>query len=198
MVPMKRATTIISIAAVATVLAGGATYVAAQDTGGDGSVTGDDVDRASAAALAETGNGTVSSVERDDGGYEVEVRLADGTEVDVDLDGEFAVVHTSTDDPDDESDDESDNESDDDPDDESDDESDDDSDDGSDGDNVPVGDAERQRATDAALAETGEGTVTDVEIDDGGYDVEVRLADGTEIDVDLDADFAVVQTEQDD
>ena len=40
--------------------------------------------------------------------------------------------------------------------------------------------------------------MTDVEIDDGGYDVEVRLADGTEIDVDLDADFAVVQTEQDD
>ncbi len=98
---MKRTTTIISIAAVATVLAGGATYAAAQDTGGDGSVTGDDVDRASAAALAETGNGTVSSVELDDGGYEVEVRLADGTEVDVDLDGDFAVVHTSTDDPDD-------------------------------------------------------------------------------------------------
>ena len=95
MVPMKRTTTIISIAAVATVLAGGATYAAAQDTGDDGSVTGDDLDRASAAALAETGNGTVSSVELDDGGYEVEVRLADGTEVDVDLDGDFAVVHTS-------------------------------------------------------------------------------------------------------
>ncbi len=108
MVPMKRTTTIISIAAVATVLAGGATYAAAQDTGDDGSVTGDDVDRASAAALAETGNGTVSSVELDDGGYEVEVRLADGTEVDVDLDGDFAVVHTSTDDPDDDSDDDSD------------------------------------------------------------------------------------------
>ena len=107
------------------------------------------------------------------------MRLADGTEVDVELDGDFAVVHTSTDDPDDELDDDSD----------------DDSDDGSDGDNVPVGDAERQRATDAALAETGEGTVTDVEVDDGGYDVEVRLADGTEIDVDLDADFAVVRTE---
>ena len=178
MVPMKRTTTIISIAAVATVLAGGATYAAAQDTGDDGSVTGDDVDRASAAALAETGNGTVSSVELEDGGYEVEVRLADGTEVDVELDGDFAVVHTSTDDPDDVSDDES--------------------DDGSDSDNVAVGDAERQTATDAALAETGEGTVTDVEIDDGGYDVEVRLADGTEIDVDLDADFAVVRTEQDD
>jgi hypothetical protein len=32
--------------------------------------------------------------------------------------------------------------------------------------------------------------------DDGGYDVEVRLADGTEVDVDLDRD-TVVHTEAD-
>ena len=111
------------------------------------------------------------------------MRLADGTEVDVDLDGDFAVVHTSTDDPTTTSRTTARTTR---------------SDDGSDGDNVPVGDAERQQATDAALAKTGEGTVTDVEVDDGGYDVEVRLADGTEIDVDLDADFAVLRTEQDD
>ena len=176
---MKRTTTIISIAAAATVLAGGATYaVAAQDNGADGSITGADLERASAAALAEAGNGTVSGVELDDGGYEVEVRLVDGTEVDVDLDGDFAVVRTSTDDRDDDSDD--------------------DSDDGADRDDGPVGDAERQQATDAALAETGEGTVTGIELDNDGYEVEVRLVDGTEVDVDLDADFTVVATDRDD
>ncbi len=177
---MKRTTTIISIAALATVLAGGATYAVAQDTGADGSITGADLERASAAALAEAGNGTVGGVEFDDGGYEVEVRLTDGTEVDVHLDGDFAVVRTSTDDRDDDSDDDSS----------------DDSDDGADRDDGPVGDAERRQATDAALAETGEGNVTSVELDNDGYEVEVRLTDGTEIDVDLNADFAVVRTEQ--
>jgi uncharacterized membrane protein YkoI len=175
---MKRTTTIISAAAVAIVLASGATYAAAQDTDNDGSITDDDFARASAAALAETGDGIVTGVEHDDGGYEVEERRTDGSEIDVELDGDFAVVRTEKDGADDDSND--------------------DSDDGSDSDDLPVGDAERQQAIDAALAEAGEGDVTDVEHDEGGYDVEVRLTDGTEIDVDLDSDFAVLHTEQDD
>ena len=183
---MKRTTTIISAAAVAIVLAGGATYAAAQDTGNDGSITDDDLARASAAALAETGDGTVTGVEVDDGGYDVEVRLTDGTEVDVELGSDFAILRTENDDADDDSGDDSDGDSDD------------GADDGSDSDDLPVGDAERQQAIDAALAEAGAGDVTDVEHDEGGYDVEVRLADGTEIDVDLDSDFAVLHTEHDD
>ena len=63
-------------------------------------------------------------------------------------------------------------------------------------------DSDFARAVDAALAETGEGVVTSYEVERTGYDVEVRLADGSDVDVDLDADFAVVRvrpdTERDD
>jgi uncharacterized membrane protein YkoI len=179
---MKRTTTIISAAALAIALAGGATYAAAQDTGNDGSITDDDLARATAAALAAAGDGTVTGVELDDGGYEVEVRLTDGTEIDVELDGDFTVVRTESDDADDDSNDGADA----------------DSDNGADSDDLPVGDAERQQAVDAALAEVGAGDVTDVEHDDGGYDVEVRLSDGTEIDVELDREFTVTRAEHDD
>ena len=50
-----------------------------------------------------------------------------------------------------------------------------------------------QKASDAALAHTGEGKVTDTEVGDeeGYYEVEVRLDDGSETDVHLDEDFNV-------
>src|SRR5687767_5762429 len=53
------------------------------------------------------------------------------------------------------------------------------------------------RAIDAALSETGEGVVTSFEAERTGYDIEVRLADGSDVDVDLDADFAVVRVRPD-
>ncbi len=58
-----------------------------------------DLDRASTAALAETGGGTVTETEVDDeeSKYEVEVTLDDGTQVDVQLDESFVVVGTETD-----------------------------------------------------------------------------------------------------
>lgn len=61
-----------------------------------------------------------------------------------------------------------------------------------------TGDALEQ-ASEAALAETGGGEVTDTEIGDeeSYYEVEVTLDDGTEVDVQLDADFEVVGTEED-
>lgn len=56
------------------------------------------------------------------------------------------------------------------------------------------------RAVAAALAHTGGGVVTETEVGDDGaaYDVEVRLADGSQVEVRLDANFKVIGTENDD
>lgn len=56
-----------------------------------------------------------------------------------------------------------------------------------------TGDALRQ-AEEAALAEVGEGRVTDTEVGDeeSYYEVEVTREDGSQVDVQLDEDFAVV------
>ena len=63
-------------------------------------IAGDGVEglwRASEAALAETGGGEVvdSEVEGEENGYEVEVNLDDGRQVEVQLDQDFAVVSSS-------------------------------------------------------------------------------------------------------
>lgn len=52
----------------------------------------------------------------------------------------------------------------------------------------------RDLAVEAALAETGEGVVTDTEVGDeeSYYEVEVTLDDGSQVDVQLDEGFAVV------
>jgi hypothetical protein len=57
-------------------------------------IEGTALDRASAAALAHTGGGRVTDTEVGDeeGFYEVEITLADGSQVDVHLDRSFAVV----------------------------------------------------------------------------------------------------------
>lgn len=56
-----------------------------------------------------------------------------------------------------------------------------------------------QRASDAALAYTGEGRVTETEQgdEDSYYEVEVTLDDGSQVDVQLDRDFKVVSGEAD-
>lgn len=53
------------------------------------------------------------------------------------------------------------------------------------------------RASEAALAHTGGGRVTDTEAGDeeGAYEVEVTLDDGRQVDVHLDAGFAVLGDE---
>jgi uncharacterized membrane protein YkoI len=57
-----------------------------------------------------------------------------------------------------------------------------------------------QRATEAALEHTGGGVVTETEAGDDGaaYGVEVRLADGAQVEVNLDANFNVIGQEGDD
>lgn len=57
-----------------------------------------------------------------------------------------------------------------------------------------VGGAASDRAREAALRETGGGTVLSVEADDGGYDVDVLDGD-EEISVGLDSDHRVVEVE---
>lgn len=67
-----------------------------------------------------------------------------------------------------------------------------------DDDDLALDDATRTRAADAALAAVGDGVVVSVEADRRGYDVEIRHADRTESEVELDANFTVVGTERDD
>jgi hypothetical protein len=59
----------------------------------------------------------------------------------------------------------------------------------------PLSTEDRDKAGNAALAKVGQGTVSDVEREnDGGsaYEVEIRLNDGSEVEVLLGADFQVL------
>ena len=110
---MQRRTKWIAGAALAAaVIAGGAGIAVASGAGRDDDqpITGEALDRATAAALEETGGGTVTDTEQgdEDGAYEVEVTLDDGTQVDVHLDEDFNVLGSDPDDdtgPDDDADD---------------------------------------------------------------------------------------------
>ena len=89
------------VAAVA-VVAGGAGVALASggdDDANDTPITGPELERASAAALAHTGGGRVTETEVGDeeSKYEVEVTLDDGSQVDVQLDESFAVVGSKVD-----------------------------------------------------------------------------------------------------
>jgi uncharacterized membrane protein YkoI len=91
------ATAIVGVAAV-----GGGVALAAgggDDDGTETSITGEELDRASAAALEHTGEGRVTETEVGDeeSYYEVEVTLDDGSQVDVQLDKSFKVVGSSAD-----------------------------------------------------------------------------------------------------
>ena len=93
-------------AAAAAVLAAGAGIAAAaggsdqgSSEGPDVAITGDALQKASDAALAETGGGKVTGTEVGDeeSYYQVEVTRADGSQVDVQLDEHFAVVASKID-----------------------------------------------------------------------------------------------------
>ena len=86
----------------ATAVAIGTGIAAAQPDDGEGTpITGDALAKASQAALAFTGGGTVTATEVGDEEslYEVEVTLGDGSQVDVQLDQNFVVVGDKTDPP---------------------------------------------------------------------------------------------------
>jgi hypothetical protein len=89
-------------AGVAVALIGGGAGVAIAATSGDDDepLTGTTLDRAVDAALEETGGGTVVETEAGDDGaaYSVEIRLDDGTQVEVNLDRDFTVIGHEADD----------------------------------------------------------------------------------------------------
>jgi hypothetical protein len=96
---MRRRKLIVALAAAA-LLVGGGSLLAATGDDSETPITGDALEKASAAALEETGGGRVTDTEVGDeeSYYEVEVALEDGSQVDVQLDDEFNVVGSSADD----------------------------------------------------------------------------------------------------
>ena len=91
--------TVLAVVAVAALGAGGAAIATAASGGGDDegsekAISGAALDRASSAALSETGGGKVTATEVGDeeSYYEVEVTRTDGSQVDVQLDRDFQVV----------------------------------------------------------------------------------------------------------
>jgi uncharacterized membrane protein YkoI len=88
---------LIATAVIAALATGGAAIAGAagggEDNRPDKAITGPALERASQAALQETGGGRVTETEAGDeeGAYEVEVTKADGSQVDVHLDTGFQV-----------------------------------------------------------------------------------------------------------
>ncbi|MEU5976144.1 PepSY domain-containing protein [Streptomyces sp. NPDC047315] len=182
---MKRKIVIATAVAAALLTGGAYTAVAATDDPAAAKVPAKvSVDEATKAALAEV-PGTVESVDRDDddnGGWDVEIRGTDGKESEVRVDAESGKVSvTDRDDADD-----------DDRDDDDRDDRDDDRDDAPKGVKVTS-----QQAADAALA-LHPGTVTEIDFDDDGWEVEVRGKDGGSHEVHVDAKTAKATPDRDD
>jgi len=104
---MDKRKTIIFGGLAAAAMAGGIAITSVASAGGsaegndqDVPIEGSNLERASAAALAHTGGGTVTETEVGDEEslYEVEVRLPDGSSMDVQLDESFDVVGDKVDD----------------------------------------------------------------------------------------------------
>ena len=88
------------LAALVLALSAGGVAIAAGGAGDDQPLNGTALERATAAALAHAGGGTVVETELGDDGaaYGVEIRLADGRQVEVELNGDFQVVGQEADD----------------------------------------------------------------------------------------------------
>ncbi len=167
-----------TIAAVAALGIGGVVWASTANA----DLQGNERDRVSTAATEAVGGGKVIDAESsDDPGeaFEVEVRKADGTEVDVTLDKDLNVLRQEADDrttvttP----------------------TTTDDANEAPDADDRALSAAERKSAEKAALDAVGGGTITDLDAsDDRGeaYEAEVRKANGTEWDVTLDSAFKVL------
>jgi uncharacterized membrane protein YkoI len=96
-----RKRTIITITTVAALAAGGTAIAAGarDDDATERPISGDALSKAEAAALAETpGRVTGTEAGDEESYYEVEVTRPDGSQVDVQLDREFRVVSSATDD----------------------------------------------------------------------------------------------------
>ena len=97
---MKRIAVIVALGiTVAGVSAGGVALAAGGFDDAETPITGAALTQASKAALASTDGGRVTETEvgDEDGYYEVEVTLADGSQVDVHLDESFNVISSHAD-----------------------------------------------------------------------------------------------------
>lgn len=158
--------------------------------GDDDALSASDRQKASAAALAYVGGGAVTDADRGDGddpfAFEVEVTLPNGTDIDVELDEAFKVTNSppkaadfadpaatpsaseSTPSP------------------------------SADDDQPLTGDT-LKKASDAALKATGGGTVTETSGSDDAdhvYEVDVDLANGEDVTVELDDAFKVTKIDR--
>jgi uncharacterized membrane protein YkoI len=189
----KKTAWIVAGATTVIVLGGGGVAYASTDGfdetfGSDNDrLTGASLERASDAALAEVGEGTVTQAERSDDAdhtYSVEVRLDDGREADVELDDDYTVVRIDGDDRQDDGggDDRA---------------IDGTTDDATDDSTLATVTAEeRAQAERVVLERLGEGTITAVERSDDAdhaFEVELTRADGNDVDVELDAAFTIVE-----
>ena len=97
---MDRKRKLIVSGVLALAIVGGAGVAIATTADSDEPLTGSTLDEATTAAFAHTGGGTVVDTEVGDGGsaYEVEVRLDDGSVVEVELDANFHVIGQESDD----------------------------------------------------------------------------------------------------
>ena len=90
------------VLAVGVITLGASVGIAVAQGGGDNDqpITGSTLDDCTAAALEHTGGGTVTETEVGDDGaaYGVEVRLDDGSEVEVSLDADCVVIGQGADD----------------------------------------------------------------------------------------------------
>ena len=97
---MDRRTKVIAGGVLALVVIGAGAGIAIASSGDDEPLRGSALDRATAAALEHTGGGTVIETETGDDGaaYGVEIRLEDGSQVEVSLDEQFQVISQQGDD----------------------------------------------------------------------------------------------------
>jgi hypothetical protein len=104
-IPRRMAILLAATTALIAGAVGGAFAIAGDDDATERPIPASDRQQAERAALEETGGGTVTGTEVDDeeSKYEVEVTRPDGSQVDVQLDGDFNVVGTESDGHDDES-----------------------------------------------------------------------------------------------
>lgn len=190
---MKKKTVLIVAGATAVIVLGGGGVAFAATDGFDNAfdndrLTGTSLERATKAALAEVGEGSVTEAEHSDDldhTYSVEVRLDNGDDVDVELDEAYKVVRvdggddnrvgargtaeSATPTPDAATDDSA---------------------------LAPLTAEERAQAERVVLERLGEGSITEVERSDDAdhaFEVELTRADGRDVDVELDESFAIVE-----
>ena len=93
---------VIAVVAIGALAIGGAAIAGAaggDDNASDKPISGSALSKASAAALEHTGGGTVTETEAGDeeGAYEIEVKLKNGSSADVHLDKDFKVLSQMSD-----------------------------------------------------------------------------------------------------